>query len=375
MRLVVDENIVFGKEAFERFGDVSLINGRKITKEKLIDTNILIVRSVTNIDKSLLNGTPVKFVGTSTIGTDHIDINYLEENNIAFAYAPGCNSYAVAEYVFAAIFNFLDVEKITSTRGLSIGIIGVGNVGSKVERFSKALGMNILLNDPPLERKGVKKDFVSLEEVLEADIITLHVPLNLEGKDSTYHLLNKKNLEKISKNSLLINTSRGAVINNNELLEQIIARRLNVVLDVWENEPNINSGLLDKVFIGTPHIAGYSLEGKFNGTRMIFEALKNYLGSNTEWDLDLPSVDQKNIKLNNHNFEVAALNEVIKHIYNIRDDNQTLIHNDEKNIGKRFDLLRKFYNERREFNNYFIKGEIRSSLAEKLKGLRFNLLD
>lgn len=375
MRLVVDENIVFGKEAFGRFGEVSLLNGRNITKDDLIDADALIVRSVTNVDNKLLEGTPVKFVGTATIGTDHIDNNYLKKNNIEFAFAPGCNSYAVAEYVITAIFNFLIEKKITSTKGLSIGIIGVGNVGSKVERFARALGMSLLLNDPPLEREGVKKNFVSLEEVLKADIITLHVPLTLGGEDKTYHLFNKNNLKKISDKSLLINTSRGAVINSNDLLNQIIIRGLNAVLDVWENEPNINSELLDKVFIGTPHIAGYSLEGKFNGTKMIFEALNNYLGSDKEWDFILPSIDQKIIKLDDLDSEVSTLYEVVNQVYKIKDDHQSLVKSEGKGIGKRFDLLRKTYIERREFNNYFIKGEITSSLYAKLKGLRFNLLD
>ena len=231
MKLVVDENIALAEEAFSQFGDVLLIGGRQITNEILRNADALIVRSITKVDENLLQNTNIKFVGTATIGTDHIDINYLDKNNIAFADAKGCNADSVAEYVFTALLNIAPREKI-SFKNKSIGIIGVGNVGSKVAKYAEALGLKVYKNDPPKQRADKGNNYVSLKEVLQADIITLQVPLNKTGIDRTFHLLDEEKLNKIKNNSVIINSSRGAVVDNKALLDIIDKKHFKVILDV-----------------------------------------------------------------------------------------------------------------------------------------------
>jgi len=194
----------------------------------------------------------------------------------------------VAEYVVAALLNF-SVKYDFLLKDKSIGIIGVGNVGSKVATFAEALGMNVLLNDPPLQRNGDKRNFVEIDEILKCDIVTLHVPLNPNGIDKTHHLFNKKILSRLKNDTILINSSRGAVINNLDLYDSIEKKNLKVVLDVWENEPEINFELLNKVLIGTPHIAGYSYEGKVNGTKMIYDSLYKLLEAEKSFSFEFKS--------------------------------------------------------------------------------------
>ena len=276
MKITVDENIAYGKEAFSQFGDVGLLHGRKISPDSVKDSDALIVRSITKVDKSLLEGSKVKFVGTATIGKDHIDLEYLKENNITFADAAGCNAHAVKEYIFTALSDVL-TKKSLKFNNLSIGIIGAGNVGSKVAYCADTLGMETIINDPPLKRKTGNKIYKELDEALRADIVTLHVPLNKEGIDKTVHLLDYERLNGLKDNCILINSSRGSVVDNDALEKIIEKKNFTVILDVWENEPGLKPGLLKKVYIGTPHIAGYSYEGKVNGTTMILKSRKQKL--------------------------------------------------------------------------------------------------
>lgn len=374
MKLVVDENISFAKEAFSLFGEVKLLAGREINNEILKTADILIIRSVTNVDESLLRNTPVKFVGTATIGTDHIDIDYLKNNNITFADAKGCNAFAVAEYVLTALIKICADEKI-NPEGKSIGIVGVGNVGSKVVKFSELLGLRVLKNDPPLQRKSPDEEFYSLQEVLKCDIVTLHTPLTFEGVDKTFHLLDEEKLSQLKDNSILINTSRGAVIDNSALRKIISQKKLKVALDVWENEPDVELALLEKAVIASPHIAGYSLEGKVNGTIMIFNALNNFLGTNYHFDFTLPEVKNNLLNYNQTDFNIDELNELLNRIYDIESDTnqikKMLYFNCEDRV-KYFDEMRKNYPLRREFNNYRIK--LNSDKLKKLfEGLRFRV--
>ena len=284
LKIIIDENIAFAREAFNQFGQIILLPGKKITNQELQKADILIVRSVTQVNEDLLKNTAVKFVGTATIGTDHIDLDYLNKNNIVFADAKGCNAYSVAEYVITALL-FLADKLDLKLSDKTIGIVGVGNIGSKVAAFANALGMKVLLNDPPLQRNGDKREFLPLDKILSTDIITFHVPLIKEGVDKTYHILDKEKMGLINKNAILINTSRGPVVDNKELINVIREKNLRVVLDVWENEPDVNLDLLKEVLIGSPHIAGYSREGKVNGTKMIYNALCNYLNVEQKFDL------------------------------------------------------------------------------------------
>ncbi|BDQ03208.1 4-phosphoerythronate dehydrogenase [Ignavibacterium sp.] len=375
MKLVVDENIAFAREAFSHFGETVLLAGRDITREVLKDTDILIVRSVTNVDENLLDETAVKFVGTATIGTDHIDLNYLKSRNITFADAKGCNAFAVAEYFLTALMKVCSEEKI-SLQDKSIGIIGVGNVGSKVAKFSELLGLKVLKNDPPLERKNPQEKFYSLDEALQCDIVTLHVPLTIEGDDKTYHLLNEDNLKKLKDGAILINTSRGAVIDNVSLRKIITNKNLNLILDVWENEPDVDLSLLEKVKIATPHIAGYSLEGKINGTIMIFNALNNFLKSDYNFDFVLPEVENNILPYTNNHFDEGEFYYLLSRIYNIEADDlqmKKMLYFGREDRIKYFDTLRKYYPLRREFNNYFIKT---NSLEMKkiFEGMRFKII-
>lgn len=376
LKLIVDENIAFADKTFDQFGKVNLMPGREITNSSLIDSDVLIVRSITNVDEELLKNSPVKFVGTATIGIDHIDLDYLKQNKIAFADAKGCNAYSVAEYVVASLLN-LAVRFEFSFKDKSIGIVGVGNVGSKVAAFTEALGMKVLLNDPPLQRSGDKRNFVELADILNCDIISLHTPLNLDGIDKTFHLLNSDNLKKLKDGTILINTSRGAVINNLDLLTAIEKKNLKVVLDVWENEPDISVELLNKVLIGTPHIAGYSYEGKINGTKIIYDSLCEFLGMEKIFSFDLPApINSKLRFINSENIETVMEN-FVSNIYSIKNDDikmREMIMMDVDNRIKNFDLQRKNYPKRREFNSYTIEAiDLSESIKETLKKLRFNL--
>ena len=213
MKIICDENISFAEAAFTQFGKVELLQGRKINNAALHKADVLIVRSITRVDKSLLDNTNIKFVGTATIGTDHVDINYLNKKNIKFTDAAGCNSDAVAEYLFTALFRIL-VDKNISLKHKSIGVIGVGNIGSRVVKLARAAGLEIIMNDPPLQRKTSNKDYAPLEEALQADIVTFHVPLTLDGKDKTIHLLDQKKIKSMKDGIILINASRGTVMEN-----------------------------------------------------------------------------------------------------------------------------------------------------------------
>lgn len=375
MKIIIDENIALAKEAFSIFGDVVLLPGREITNETLKEADILIIRSVTDVNEKLLSGSSVKFVGTATIGTDHIDLAYLKSKNIAFADAKGCNAHAVAEYFLTALLKVCSDENI-SLQNKSIGVIGIGNVGSKVARFSELLGLKVLKNDPPLQRENPNEKFYSLDEVLQCDIVTLHVPLTFEGEDRTYHLLNEENLNKLKEYAILINTSRGAVIDNKALRKVIYQKKLKVVLDVWENEPELDLSLLERVKIGTPHIAGYSLEGKVNGTVMIFDALNKFLGTDYKFDFNLPEVRNNLLSYSKNDFDTEELNNLLIRIYDIGSDDlqmkKMFYFNREDRINY-FDNLRKYYPLRREFNNYLIQTNS-EKMKEIFKGLRFNVI-
>jgi len=377
LKIVADENIILASEAFSSLGNVFLLPGRKITNKEVIDADILLVRSVTKVDKNLLNNSKVKFVGTATIGRDHIDQEYLTSQGIFFTDAAGCNADAVAEYVFTSLFEIAS-EKQFILSEKSIGIIGVGNIGGRVSKLASSLGMKILKNDPPLKRLTKREDYIEVDEILECDIITLHVPLNMDGNDKTFHLFDHQKLEKLKEDTILINASRGAVINNKALLEIKNKNNLYTVLDVWENEPNINNDLLQKTNIATPHIAGYSYEGKVNGTVMLYHALCNFLNEKQEWKPVFPKVTEKTIKVNFQD-ETNSLQKLFSVIYRIKNDDKQLrniLGMLENERGKYFDKLRKNYQLRREFSNYFLELKNSNPLIQSfLKTFGFNLID
>ncbi|MHC1738889.1 MAG: 4-phosphoerythronate dehydrogenase [Ignavibacteriaceae bacterium] len=344
MKTVVDENIIFAREAFEEFGTVNLVNGREIKKEMLTDTDALIVRSITNVNEELLKGSRVKFVGTATIGDDHIDKEYLQRENIIFTNAAGCNANSVVEYVFCGLIYLLKKYKL-DPKHLSIGIAGAGRIGGRVAKVCETLGMKVLLNDPPLKRKTGDEKYLPLEEVLQCDVVTFHTPLNRGGIDNTVHLLNGGNLEMIKAGAIIINTSRGEVIDNKALWETGKEKKLKMIIDVWENEPDISSDLLDLCEIGTPHIAGYSTEGKANGTKMVYDKLCEFLGREKKWKPML-DVEREKIKVAEmKRYSIEELFELTSGFYEIMRDDKML----REAGGKNFDELRRKYPFRREF--------------------------
>lgn len=376
MNLIIDENIVFAREAFSHFGKVILVDGRTLTNKDVKDADALIVRSITRVDEELLSKSKVQFIGTATIGTDHIDLGYLKSKNISFADAKGCNADSVAEYVFTALLKIAS-EKNISLREKTIGVVGIGNIGSRVVRLAESLGMKVMKNDPPLERKGIGKNYVSLEEILNADIITLHVPLSFEGIDKTFHLLNENNLKEIKRDAIIINTSRGAVIDNKSLLDETISKDFKLVLDVWEEEPLVNINLLAKTKIASAHIAGYSYEGKVNGTKMIYDALCRFTNTKPEWTPELPFIKSFNLKLPDFKSDEEKLYKLFSSIYDIANDDARLREISSYKMNERagyFDLLRKNYPVRREFSNFTIHiSEKEIHLKTILESFRFKV--
>jgi len=375
MKIVVDENVAFAEEAFSKFGEVQLLHGREIDQTILKDVDALIVRSITRINKDLLEGTAVSFVGTATIGTDHVDLEYLNERSIGFADAKGCNADAVAEYVFTALFSAA-VKQNISLKDKTIGVVGVGNIGSRIVKLAEAYGLKVLMNDPPRQKKEFSSSFVSLEEFLTADIITIHTPLTYEGDDKTFHLFNRSNLVHVKEGTIFINASRGEVVDNTALSNLLDGKKITAILDVWENEPNINQELIKKVLYATPHVAGYSLEGKINGTKMMVGAMNKFFNKNILWQPTLPACENSKIEIAVDGSKEEKFYSLFNSIYDIEEDTKRLktFSGNKESLGKYFDTLRREYPLRREFTNYSIKANALPERLEKiLQVLRFNL--
>jgi erythronate-4-phosphate dehydrogenase len=372
MRIIIDENIAFAEEAFTPFGKVGLYPGREITNDILKDADALIVRSVTVVNETLLKETKVKFVGTATIGWDHLDTRYLDKNNIFYTSAAGCNSDAVAEYVTAALYD-IAARRSLSLKGKKIGLIGAGNIGTRVARIASSIGMEVKLNDPPLARESKSDKYLPLAELFDSDIITLHVPLNPDGEDKTYHLFNKDNLQLLKDNIIFINTSRGPVVDNDILPRFIKEKGLISVLDVWENEPMLNKELLSLTEIASPHVAGYSVEGKINGTIMIYNALCNFAGYDPGWKYQTPPPVEEPIRAEDKGTLEEQIDSVIKSTYNVRKDDTELrkaLDMEIRFIPAYFDLLRKKYPLRKQFFNYKVSFPSPDTL-KILKGIGF----
>lgn len=284
MKIVADANIPLLAEAFGPLGEVVALPADRITPDVLRDADALLVRSVTRVNEALLAASAVQFVATATIGFDHVDLGYLASRGIALASAQGSNARSVAEYVLAALAVLAKRGGYPMTQQV-LGIVGCGNVGGRLARMAEAIGMKVLRNDPPLARQTGDPRYVPLDALADADVVTFHVPLERGGPDPTYHMINEALLARLKRGATLINTSRGAVAETAALKAAIADGRLGrVILDVWEKEPNIDVELLGRVDLATPHIAGYSYDGKVNGTRMVLEALCRHFGLRREWD-------------------------------------------------------------------------------------------
>ncbi|WP_286238012.1 4-phosphoerythronate dehydrogenase PdxB [Neptuniibacter halophilus] len=371
LKILADENMPMAREIFSRFGEVILRPGREIGAADLVGIDALLVRSVTRVDQALLADSPVQFVGTATIGTDHVDQAYLAQRKICFSNAPGCNADAVVEYVLSCIF-LLAAQQGFNPAERVYGIIGVGNVGGRLQRRLQALGYKVLLNDPP--RAEQESGFVELDSLLQqADIICAHTPLTRSGKHPSYHLLGSEQLGRLRENAILLNAGRGPVIDNTALL-QIGRQRsdLTFVLDVWEHEPAVDPALAQRCAIVSPHIAGYSLDGKIRGTYMLYQALCRHLGEACGESLNdfLPEAE-----LAWTPEEGRSPLEIMQLIYDPREDDRLL--RETLNLPldaqkKAFDQLRKGYRVRREFAALEVAD---SRQPELLKGLGFRLAE
>ena len=376
MNIVADANIPKVAEAFKDLGNVTLIPGREISQAHLIDCQCLLVRTVTEVNHQLLQGTSVEFVGTATIGTDHVDQKYLQQKGVSFTNAAGCNAEAASEYVISGLFA-LSKRKGFDPFSLKAGIIGCGNVGSRLYQKLNALGIEVLRNDPPLAKKGLDKEYVDLDSVTEqCDFISLHVPLTLTGEHATKHLLDQKKLSQLRENCLLVNAARGPIIDNHALLAVMQQRPdLMVFLDTWENEPLPSRELLAKVDLATPHIAGYSVEGRLRGTQMILDAACAHFDKTSRWHMSklLPDIIALDVEATNDdlNFWQAVF---AKH-HDIWADHSALLKAlelEDGQLGAYFDSLRRVYPDRFEYERYRLKAA-RKEAAAIARGLLFGV--
>lgn len=373
MHILVDENIPYGIEAFATLGAVNTFHGRHLTATDLATTEILIVRSITPVNAQLLQNTPVRFVGTATIGTDHVDLEYLKSRDIAFASAPGCNATSAAEYVVSALIVLAQQQGFNLGEKI-IGIVGCGNVGSRVKTKLQALGISCLVYDPPLQEAEDSQDFVDIATLRHADIITLHVPLTTTGKHPTQHLVNSEFLRHLREDVILINTARGDVVDEIALSYRLLAcPKMQVVLDVWCDEPRINPWLLARASLATPHIAGYSFDGKVRGTTMIYQAACQFLKTPPTWQAQLPPAALQQLVFSEQFEPQRAMEMAILSTYDVRhDDTKLRLLTQHSQPASYFDQLRKTYSVRREFSSLTVRLPVANSpVATQFQALGF----
>ena len=373
MKIIIDDKIPYIRGAFENVAEIVYLPGNKTTSEVVKDADAIITRTRTICNEKLLAGSAVKFIATATIGFDHIDTDYCDKAGIKWTNAPGCNAESVNQYIASALFS-LSLKNRTELAGKTIGIVGVGQVGSRVAKTCETIGMKVLLNDPPRERTEGSAIFTDLKTIQqEADIITFHVPLNMNGEDSTFHLANAAFLAGLKKQPLLINSCRGEVFDT-EAVKQARKSGLisGLVIDCWENEPNLDMELLKMADLGTPHIAGYSKDGKANGTMMSVQAVSRFfnLGLDDWKPSGVEPPENPVICIDgNQRREYSILAEVILSTYDIENDDNEL-----RSDTLSFEKLRGDYPIRREFDSFTIKAEkIEKGILEKLLKLGFKL--
>jgi erythronate-4-phosphate dehydrogenase len=371
MKFIVDDKIPYIKGALEPFGEVIYLPGPKTTPEVVKDADAIITRTRTICNEHLLAGSSVKFIATATIGYDHIDTDFCAKAGIQWTNAPGCNSKSVEQYIASALF-VLAGRHGFELKDKTIGVVGVGQVGSKVAHVCELFGMKVLLNDPPRERAEGTDKFCSLQEIMEkADFITLHVPLNLEGEDATYHLAGESFFKALKRKPVVINSCRGEVMHTNAAKKALKEGQItSLVVDCWEKEPDIDLELLNMADLATPHIAGYSKDGKANGTSMSIQAVSRFFGLGIDnWQapyVELPA--QTEIEIDGTNLsKEEILAKAILSTYDITTDDVAL----RKSPGT-FEKLRGDYPLRREYPVYSIKAKnIDAETLDILKKMGF----
>jgi erythronate-4-phosphate dehydrogenase len=360
MLIVADENIPLLDAFFQGFGEIRRVPGRSIDRATVEQADVLLVRSVTNVNRALLEGSKVRFVGTCTIGTDHLDLDYFNRAGIQWSSAPGCNARGVVDYVLGSLQTLAEIEGADLNQR-TYGVVGAGEVGGRLVKVLKGLGWNVLVCDPP-RQIAEDGDYVSLEQIIEqCDVISLHTPLTKSGNGSTWHLLDRERLNRLKPGAWLINASRGPVVDNAALRDVLLEREdLQAVLDVWEGEPEVDVDLADLCVLATPHIAGYSLDGKQRGTAQIYQAFCAHLGQEPAIELSdlLPPPWLAEVHLNASTDPAWALATLCRSVYDPRRDDadfrRSLVGTvDEQR--KAFDLLRKHYPERREIDGLKVR--------------------
>ena len=374
MKIIIDDKIPYIKGALEPFAEVIYLPGNKTTRDVVKDADAIITRTRTICNEKLLAGSSVKFIASATIGFDHIDTNYCGRVGIIWTNAPGCNSKSVEQYIISALLVMAEKKGFILSEK-TIGIVGVGNVGSKVAHCCESLGMKVLLNDPPRARKEGLNGFVELDEILEqADIITMHVPLNINGIDKTFHLADDKFFSEAKKKPVFINSCRGEVAVKDALKFAITSGQISgAVIDCWENEPDIDTRLLNLIDLGTPHIAGYSKDGKAKGTSMSVQAVSRFFGLGIDdWEcsnIELPSGSTVIEIVGQNKTEQQILSEAILATYDIRNDDRAL-----RDAVESFEKLRGDYPVRREFPVFELSAiNLNQRIIKKLLDIGFKV--
>lgn len=374
MHILADENIPLAEAFFAEHGEIRRMHGRTINRAALGDSEVLLVRSVTRVDRELLEGSRVRFVGTCTIGTDHLDLDYFEEAGIAWASAPGCNARGVVDYVLGSLLALAEGEGV-ELADRRYGVVGAGEVGGRLVEVLRGLGWNVRVCDPPRQARETG-EFVGLDEIIEeCDVISLHTPLILEGEHATFHLLDQARLERLRPGAWLINASRGAVVDNAALREQLAQRPdIQAVLDVWEDEPQVDVALAELCWIATPHIAGYSLDGKLRGTAQIYQAFCASRGLEPKVELNelMPETPLRGLSFADTASPEDMLATICRAVYDPRQDDaafrRSLTGDDElRRAG--FDRLRKQYPPRREIDGLEIEVGSHAQLQQIVRAL------
>jgi len=351
MRIVADENIPLLDGFFKDMSQqLTTLPGRKICNDDLKEADVLLVRSITQVNESLLENTPVRFVGTCTIGTDHIDVEYLNRSHIQFSNAPGCNAQAVVDYVLSSLMVLSEV-KLKSWQEFSVGVVGVGNVGGRLVQVLKGLGMNVVAYDPNVAPYDTD---ACAPEVWRQDVVTLHTPITKDGPHATYHLVDDDTLTQMKPDACLINSCRGEVVDNAALLKHLKQHdQFEAILDVWEHEPCPGDELMRSCLLATPHIAGYSLDGKYKGTAMIYDALCEYwaLPKRQKLAQMIAEPPIRKLSLSQDVSADYAVKQLVRMAYDIRDDHFRmggLVGLVDTEKAEKFDWLRKHYPLRRD---------------------------
>jgi erythronate-4-phosphate dehydrogenase len=371
MLIVADENIPLLDAFFQGFGEIRRVPGRGIDRALVEQADVLLVRSVSQVNRALLEGSKVRFVGTCTIGTDHLDLEYFAEAGIRWASAPGCNARGVVDYVLGSLMTLAEIEGVDLAQR-TFGVVGAGQVGGRLIKVLKGLGWAVKVCDPP-RQAAEGGDYLSLEQIIEqCDVISLHTPLTRDGEQPTWHLFDEQRLNSLKPGTWLINAARGPVIDNTALREVLLEREdLQAVLDVWEQEPTVDVDLADLCVIATPHIAGYSLDGRQRGTAQIYEALCGFLQRPVEVSLAelLPRPWLAGLTLDAATDPAWALAAVCRSVYDPRRDDadfrRSLVGTDSEQRSA-FDALRKHYPPRREIDSLKVRIEGQSPALETI---------